>query len=191
MRGPRLREIHLDTERLHVRTLPPDAAPRVARFYAENDDHLAPWAPPRPDGFTTAAYWSLALVQAQRELEDDRSAHLYLILKADPAEAVVGTVTLSNIQRGPVQSANLGYDLDHRHEGKGLMTEAAGALVRFAFASMHLHRLAAGYMPQNTRSAGVLRRLGFEIEGHQRSFLYVRGSWRDHVLTGLVNPRED
>lgn len=186
-----LREVLLETERLHVRTLGPEHAHKVARFYGDNEAHLGPWAPPRPDGFTTSAYWSLALVQAQRELEQDRSVHLYLLLKGDPRREVIGTVTLSNILRGPLQNANLGYDLDRRYEGKGLMTEAARAVIRFAFDTLRLHRLLAGYLPHNARSAAVLKRLGFEIEGRQRSFLFVDGAWRDHVQTGLVNPRED
>ncbi len=190
-RSAPLREVLLETERLHIRTLRPEDGHRVARFYAENEAHLAPWAPPRPDGFTTSAYWSLALVQAQRDLELDRSVHLYLQLKGDPQRAVVGTVTLSNILRGPLQNAILGYDLDHRHVGRGLMTEAARAVVRFGFDTLRLHRLLAGYLPHNARSAAVLQRLGFAIEGHQRSYLFANGAWRDHVQTGLVNPRED
>ena len=47
--------VRIETERL-VLVLPgPAGAARVARFYTENTAHLAPWEPPRPDGFSTEA----------------------------------------------------------------------------------------------------------------------------------------
>lgn len=46
----------------------------------------------------------------------------------------------------------------------------------------------ANYMPANRRSAAVLDRLGFAIEGKAKAYLYLGGQWRDHVLTSLTNP---
>jgi ribosomal-protein-alanine N-acetyltransferase len=45
----------------------------------------------------------------------------------------------------------------------------------------------ANYMPHNTRSAAVLKRLGFVIEGQASDYVRINGQWRDHVLTSLVN----
>lgn len=47
----------------------------------------------------------------------------------------------------------------------------------------------ANYMPANARSAAVLQRLGFTIEGTARDYLFLAGAWQDHVLTSLTNPR--
>ena len=41
----------------------------------------------------------------------------------------------------------------------------------------------------NERSGSLLRRLGFAVEGYARDLLYLRGAWRDHVMTALLNPR--
>ena len=53
----------------------------------------------------------------------------------------------------------------------------------------------ANYMPDNLRSAALLKRLGFEVEGLAKNYLYINGQWRDHVLTSLTNadwnPRAD
>jgi ribosomal-protein-alanine N-acetyltransferase len=183
--------IQLETERLRITTLGPEDARRVARFYEENQAHLSPFAPPRPSGFCTEPYWALRLIQARRELATGQAIHLFLTRKDDPDSRVIGTVTLSPIVRGPLQSANLGYDLDRHHQGRGLMTEAVRRVVQYAFEDLALHRLAAGYVPHNVRSAKLLRGLGFVVEGHARSFLFVGGAWQDHVQTGLVNPRSD
>ena len=43
-------------------------------------------------------------------------------------------------------------------------------------------------MPHNVRSAAVLRRAGFTIEGYARDYIRIDGRWADHILTAIVNP---
>ncbi len=45
-----------------------------------------------------------------------------------------------------------------------------------------LHRLEAGTMLRNEPSQAVLRRAGFTFFGMAERFLYVNGTWEDHVL---------
>ncbi len=94
----------------------------------------------------------------------------------------------ANIIRGIFQACFLGYKLDERSQGHGYMTEALTAAIDYLFTTQRLHRIQANYMPHNQRSAAVLRRLGFTIEGTARNYLFIGGQWRDHVLTSLVNP---
>ena len=54
--------------------------------------------------------------------------------------------------------------IDPAHQGKGYATEAAEALVRYAFEDLLLHRLMATTEYSNVASAGVMRRLGMTIE---------------------------
>jgi ribosomal-protein-alanine N-acetyltransferase len=68
------------------------------------------------------------------------------------------------------------------------MTEALRAACAYAFSGMGLHRLQANHLPENLKSAAVLRRLGFAVEGYARDFLLINGRWRDHILTALVAP---
>jgi ribosomal-protein-alanine N-acetyltransferase len=82
---------------------------------------------------------------------------------------------------------HLGYSIDKEHEGKGLASEAVGAVVQFAFDTLSLHRVMANYQPSNERSGKLLRRLGFVPEGYARDYLYINGAWQDHILTSLVN----
>jgi ribosomal-protein-alanine N-acetyltransferase len=44
-------------------------------------------------------------------------------------------------------------------------------------------------VPENTRSAAILNRLGFEQEGYAKQMLNLDGRWKDHVLNALINPR--
>jgi hypothetical protein len=51
-----------------------------------------------------------------------------------------GEINLSSIQRGPFQNAYVGYWIDQKWAGQGIMPEAVVVLARFAFEELHLHR---------------------------------------------------
>lgn len=180
----------LTTERLHLAMLPPDAAGRVLAYHQVNEDHLGPVSPARPPTFFTLMYWRTRLAQDREDLRNDVALRLYLLPREQPLNSapVVGTISFTNIRRGPLQAAELGYGLDFRYEGKGLMTEALRTACTHAFEALGLHRLQASHLPENLRSAAVLRRLGFAVEGYARDYLLINGHWRDHVLTGLIAP---
>jgi ribosomal-protein-alanine N-acetyltransferase len=100
---------------------------------------------------------------------------------------VIGAIGFSNIVRGAFQACYLGYSLDQAREGQGCMREALEGTIFYVFNELRLHRIMASYMPRNQRSGGLLRRLGFEIEGYARSYLQINGHWEDHILTSLTN----
>jgi ribosomal-protein-alanine N-acetyltransferase len=140
------------------------------------------------------AFWEEQLRRSVQEAYQDQSLRLFLFKRAagaggpGPEGPVIGTVNLTQIARGPVQSCNLGYGLDEREQGQGLMVEALRAVIPHAFDGLNLHRIQASYMPENARSARVLEKLGFVVEGRARDYIRINGVWRDHVLTGLINP---
>jgi len=105
-----------------------------------------------------------------------------------PAE-LVGQIGVSQLARGPFQNASLGYSLDARAQGQGLMHEALQAVIAELFGPrVHLHRLQAAVRPENRRSRAVLQRLGFSAIGLSRRYLFINGAWRDHDLFDLLNP---
>jgi len=182
--------ILLTTARLHLLQLPPDAAWRVLAYQEANREHVAAVSPARPANFFSVTYWRTRLAQDREDFRLDLALRVFLLPKDVPFQLapIIGNASLTNIRRGPLQSADLGYGLDHRHEGQGLMTEALRALCAYAFDVMGLHRLQANHLPENARSAAVLRRLGFHVEGYARELLLIDGQWRDHVLNALIAP---
>jgi ribosomal-protein-alanine N-acetyltransferase len=180
----------LTTERLRLALLPPDAAARVLAYQEANLEHLAPFSPTRPAHSLTVAFWRSRLAQDREDYRHDVGLRLYLLPREGPFSSVpvLGTVSFTNIRRGPLQAAELGYGLDAHHQGQGLMTEALRTACAYAFSAMGLHRIQANHLPENLRSAAVLRRLGFAVEGYARDYLLINGRWRDHVLTALLAP---
>ncbi|MBX9926818.1 MAG: GNAT family N-acetyltransferase [Hyphomicrobiaceae bacterium] len=120
----------------------------------------------------------------QREAAEDSGYAFGIFLM--PGHLLAGGISLSGVRRGVTQSAELGYWMGTRHTGKGLMTEAVGAMTRHAFGNLGLHRVEAATLPGNTASIRVLERNGFQREGIARSYLEIDGVWRDHIRFGLI-----
>jgi [ribosomal protein S5]-alanine N-acetyltransferase len=182
----------LTTPRLHLALLSPEAAERVLAYYEANKDHLGPVSPERPATYFTLAFWRTRLAQDEEDWRSEVGVKLFLLPREQPlAQApVVGSVSLTNIRRGPLQSAELGFGLDRRYVGRGLMTEALEVVCEYAFNTLGLHRLEACHLPENRRSAAVLARAGFTVEGYARELVLIEGRWRDHVVTARVAPAQ-
>jgi [ribosomal protein S5]-alanine N-acetyltransferase len=99
---------------------------------------------------------------------------------------IVGVVNLSEIVRGALQSAYLGYYSMAVFQGRGFMREALALVVTTAFSEMGLHRLEANIQPANARSRALARRLAFRQEGFSPRYLKIGGEWRDHERWALL-----
>ncbi|KAB7772215.1 GNAT family N-acetyltransferase [Xanthomonas maliensis] len=157
----------------------PDA---MADYHARNRAHLADAMPLRPAAFYTVEGWRrlcLAYVNAQ---PGQREVQLVLLRNGQ----VVGTVGFTQIQRGAFQACHLGYGVDATCQGRGWIHWAGGHGIAFMFGPLGLRRVMAQYVPGNLRSARVLQRLGFQVEGYARRYLQLNGHWRDHVLTSRL-----
>ena len=178
----------LRTARLVLRASDPAMADAVADFYARNAAHFAPWDPPLPPDHATPTVVRQALVDGAEAFAACRSLRWW-VHTADEPTRVVGSAHVSALTLGALHSANLGYALDARLQGRGLMHEALTAVVAEAFSpQVNLHRLQAGVQPENRRSLAVLRRLQFAEIGLARQYLFIAGAWRDHLLWERLNP---
>jgi RimJ/RimL family protein N-acetyltransferase len=77
------------------------------------------------------------------------------------------------------QVAMVGYTFAPDAQGRGLATEAVGAVVDRLFDRSKVHRVAATLDPANLASARLLERLGFRYEGCSFRAALVRGRWLD------------
>jgi ribosomal-protein-alanine N-acetyltransferase len=84
------------------------------------------------------------------------------------------------------RSASLGYCLTDAAWGHGYATEAAGALLGWAFATLDLNRVQAETDTRNLASARVLEKVGFVREGTLREDCIVNGEVSDSWVYGLI-----
>ena len=182
----------IETPRL--RLVAPDPDPRqgqaqaVADFFTRNQAHLAPWDPPKPPDDDAPEAVQRRLVTGAAAFGASQAFRWWLAPTDEP-HRVIGSISLSNLSRGPFQCCSLGYSLDAACQGRGLMHEALAAAIAEAFSPrINLHRLQAAVRPENHRSLAVLAGLGFAEEGLARDYLFIAGAWRDHRLFALTNP---
>jgi [ribosomal protein S5]-alanine N-acetyltransferase len=156
------------------------------RLRSESREFLTPWEPLWPEDDLTRAAFRRRLRRQSDEMARDE-AFSFLIFDAG-ADTLLGGLTLGGIRRGVAQSGTLGYWMGVQHAGKGRMTRAVAAAVRFGFATLRLHRIEAACLPENAASQSLLERNGFQREGLARGYLRINGAWRDHLLYALVEP---
>jgi RimJ/RimL family protein N-acetyltransferase len=84
------------------------------------------------------------------------------------------------------RSASMGYCLDEPAWGQGIGTEAARALLQWAFDTLDLNRVQADTDTRNIASARVLEKLGFTREGMLREDCIVDGDVSNTWVYGLL-----
>lgn len=178
----------LITKNLIITILKPEDWPLLAIYEKNNKAHLARWEPLRDE-----AYFTDFEVEKRVKLNFKNftsGASLSLVGLDKSRSKIVCICSFSNIVHGIFQACNLGYSINAKDQGKGLMFEMLTASIEYMFSQIGLHRIMANYIPSNIRSEKLLSKLGFEKEGFAKSYLKIAGSWQDHVLTSIINPRE-
>jgi RimJ/RimL family protein N-acetyltransferase len=84
------------------------------------------------------------------------------------------------------EQGEVGYVFNPAYQGRGLATEAVGALLRLGFEGLGLHRIAGHLDARNTASARVLERAGMRREAHLVENEFVKGEWADEVIYGIL-----
>ena len=123
------------------------------------------------------------IVACRQMAEDGTGARLALDRVADGA--FLGWCSLKR-WNAVHRSASLGYCLEEAAWGHGYATEAADALLRWAFDTLDLNRVQAETDTRNVASACVLEKLGFVREGTLREDCVVDGEVSDSWVYGLI-----
>jgi [ribosomal protein S5]-alanine N-acetyltransferase len=182
----RLRHEDVEVRPLRVR----DTAAWVELRLA-NEDWLAPWeGSPAAQGPPTAPWSerSSATVYATmlRRLRAEARAGRALPFGIALGGRLVGQVTVSTIVRGAYDGCHVGYWVDRRVAGRGVMPTALALVVDHCFGDVGLHRVEANVRPENAASRRVVEKLGFREEGRHRRYLFIDGAWRDHVSYAVL-----
>jgi [ribosomal protein S5]-alanine N-acetyltransferase len=169
----------LHTARLRLRPFTDGDAD--ALFALQSDAHVlrywdsAPWSDPGR---------ARQFIARCRELAEEGTGARMAIDRGSE-ETFVGWCTLARWDPGH-RSASLGYCLAEAAWGHGYATEAARALLQWAFDTLPLNRVQAEVDTRNAASARVLEKLGFVREGTLREDCIVDGEVSDSWVYGLL-----
>jgi ribosomal-protein-serine acetyltransferase len=84
------------------------------------------------------------------------------------------------------RSTSIGYWIDERHTGKGIVRRSVAAFLDYLFEEARLHRVEIRCGTENSRSCAIPERLGFTREGVLREAEYVSGRWVDLVVWSML-----
>lgn len=155
-------------------------------------DWLEPWEPlpeknsPDPASDQEAFRARCGAWDRQRHFDAAYGFGVFLRTGDGDEGEFVGEVSLGSVQRGPFQSAFIGYWIDRDHAGRGLVPEGVAAMLRYGFEDLGLHRLEAAIVPRNHASRRVVEKLGLREEGLALRFLQIRGVYEDHVRYAMT-----
>ncbi len=95
------------------------------------------------------------------------------------SDALLGDCALHFLDEHQVE---LGFTLAPASQGKGIMREAAAALVAGVFERLGKHRILAVTDARNDAAAKLLAGLGFRREAHFRKNVLFKGEWGDEFV---------
>ena len=103
---------------------------------------------------------------------------------------LVGTIRFKMIERRwRERSSNIGYELDPKFRGLGLVTKSLRECIELVYQNLDLDRLEVDGDVKNLKSEAVVKRLGFHFEGIKRHERWENGVPVDFWLYSMI--RED
>jgi [ribosomal protein S5]-alanine N-acetyltransferase len=154
-----------------------------AEVRRRNAEWLRPWDATAPPGADARPATYRSLVGRLNRLARAGSAMPFAL---EVSGSFAGQVTVNNIVRGSAQFASLGYWLDQRHAGRGVMPRAVALTIDHCFFTAGLHRVEVCIRPENTNSLRVVEKLGIHQVGLAPRFLHIDGAWRDHRIYAVT-----
>ncbi|GAB4164851.1 MAG: GNAT family protein [Rickettsiaceae bacterium] len=112
-----------------------------------------------------------------------RSIYWAIALKEN--NKMVGTAGFNHISFVNAR-AEISYDLDPEHWGKGVMLKAIKTILKFADYDLGLVRIQATVITDNERSIKVLERCNFVKEGFMKKYEVVEGEHKDYYMFARV-----
>jgi ribosomal-protein-serine acetyltransferase len=111
-------------------------------------------------------------------LEHDKDSAEWFIQWNNKIVGRVGFVHLSKSNN----HGEVGYFLDKRAGGHGIMTTAFKLIEKLAFTEWGFNRIELKIDPENKKSLGVAQRMGFVQEGVLRGEHFINGEYRDSII---------
>lgn len=163
---------------------------------------LSPWEPTNPDvpanpedplrrsrsnpyvSFARrTVFWGLAWMVRSRWQSGHGGAVIWVVCYGGQ---VAGQLRLFSAEWGPNRSAKVGYWIDEKFAGLGIMPTALAMAVDHSFSVMGLHRIEASIRPDNKASRRVVEKIGFREEGLRLREVHIDGAWRDHICYAIT-----
>jgi ribosomal-protein-alanine N-acetyltransferase len=175
--------VTLSSGRVGLRPLAMSDAGAWREVRARNLAWLRPWEATVPAGDRSGPRTFRGLV---RDLRRQARAGRALPFAVTVDGRFAGQLTVTNIAAGSARWGQIGYWIDKRYAGQGVMPTAVAMAVDYCLLDLDLHRIEVAIRPENAASLRVVEKLGFTRIGVAARYLHIDGEWRDHVLFAIT-----
>jgi len=173
----------ITTERLFLRPFTTSDVPTVAQICNNYNLVKSTLLLPYPYTKADAMSWISTHYEGVKNY-----VNVSLAIVKKETNTLIGSISLSIKQQH--NHAEMGYWIAEEEWGKGYGTEAAKALLNYAFNELHLHRVHAKFFTTNPASGKIMQKCGMQHEGTLASHLKRFDEWKDVALYGILNPNE-
>ena len=173
----------ITTKRLHLRLFTKTDAPKVAELCNNYNLYKSTMHLPFPYKVEDALIW------IDCHLENFEAQKLYEFAVTDKETGeLYGAIALSHNHQS--NNGELAYWIGEEFWGNGYATEAAEALLYFAFKIKRYHKVFARYFASNPASGKVMEKLGMKKEGVLLDHIRKDDRYEDLLYYGIINPFE-
>ena len=171
---------HLTTTRLVLRACTLADAPEIQRLASDRDIASTTLRIPHPYEDGMAESWI-----ATHQDSFDRGEGLSLGITLSSGGAIIGNIGLTFNQAH--DSAEMGYWIGKSYWNQGYGTEAAAAVLAYAFESLDLNRVYAAHYKRNPASGRIMQKIGMAYEGRLRQHVKKWEQYEDMEYYGILN----
>lgn len=152
----------------------------------QNEDWLAQWEPTATSGTWAERNGPSAWPSLCSALRRAGRAGTMLPFVICYGGALVGQLNVANVVWGALRGCTMGYWVDHRVAGRGIVPAAVALAIDHVIGTVGLHRVEIDIRPENDASLRVVEKLGLRREGYYERFLDIDGAWRDHIAFAVT-----
>ncbi|MFD0048413.1 GNAT family N-acetyltransferase [Actinomycetes bacterium NPDC127524] len=169
----------IDTNRLRLRLFNETDAQEVAKLCNNYNLYKNTLYLPYPYSIEDALSW---IKNHLDNFNDDKYFEFAITDKT--TEELYGAIALSNHQK--FNNGELAYWIGEEYWGNGYATEAAKAILEFAFIEKGYNKVFARYFHSNPASGRVIEKIGMKKEGSLREHVKKDEEYIDLVYCGIL-----
>ncbi len=171
----------LTTDRLILRNFTLADAPEVKRMAGDVAVAMNTLNMPHPYVNGVAEEWINSLAG---EFNSESSIVFAITLKE--SRSLIGAIGLT--LKLQFRNAEMGYWLGKEYWNKGYTTEAAIAVIQYAFNNLPVHKISANHFHDNLASGKVMLKAGMHYEGIQKEHIWHWNTYKHLLNYAIFNP---
>ena len=169
----------IETDRLLLRLFKEKDATEVSKLCNNYNLYKTTLYLPYPYALEDALSW----IKGQYDnLHHDKGYEFAITDKS--TGTILGAMALTNNQKW--KNGEIGYWVGEEYWGNGYASEAAKAILEFAFTEKSYHKVFARCFPSNIASARVIEKIGMKKEGVLRDHIIKEDQYLDLVYYGIL-----